>query len=86
VFARCVPVAEIFVGCALILGFWVFGSATAALLLVLNYHIASGAFTRPNVVIDSSVAPLMGTLLGLAVASRRQASQLAPHPSGDDCS
>src|SRR5688572_29834825 len=45
-FARLVPLAELAAGAALIAGFWVRLAATLALLVALNFHIASGSFVQ----------------------------------------
>jgi len=68
VFARIVPIAELSTAAALILGFWVRLAAALALLMVLNFHVATGELFTREFLLDGAGLPLLGALLALAIA------------------
>ena len=70
-FARLVPLGELAAGLALILGFWTRMAATAAFLMVLNFHFATSAFWSVDYFRDAQGFPLLGGLLALAIAGSR---------------
>ena len=71
VFARLVMLGEFFCGLALILGFWTRTFAAVALLMVLNFHVASGALFHARFLANGSGLPVVGALLALAVGGSR---------------
>jgi len=70
-FARLVPLGEIATAFALISGFWTRMAATAALLMVLNFHFATSAFWSVDFLRDGTGLPLIGGLLALAINGAR---------------
>jgi len=70
-FARLVPLGELAAGLALIFGFWTRMAATAAFLMVLNFHFATSAFWSVDYFRDAQGFPLLGGLLALAIAGSR---------------
>ena len=66
-FARLVPLAELSIGVALIIGFWTRVTAAIALLMVLNFHFARGFIFDPEFLIDGTGFPVLGGLLVLAL-------------------
>lgn len=66
-FARIVPLAEILAGLALILGAYTPAAAFLALLMVLNFHVASGAIFRYEFLTNGFGLPVLGGLLALAI-------------------
>ena len=71
VFARVVPLAELAAGSALILGMHVRLAATLALLMVLNFHVASDVIFQYSYLINAYGPPVLGGLLALALAGTR---------------
>jgi uncharacterized membrane protein YphA (DoxX/SURF4 family) len=71
VFARIVPIAELSTAAALILGFWVRLAAALALLMVLNFHVATGELFTREFLLDGAGLPLLGALLALAIGDGR---------------
>ena len=67
-FARLVPLAELSVGVALIVGFWTRLAATLALFMVLNVHFARGFFYDWEFLTDGTGFPVLGGLLVLALS------------------
>ena len=67
-FARIVPIAEISTAVALIVGFWTRLAAALALLMVLNFHVATGELFTKEFLLDGAGLPLLGALLALAIA------------------
>jgi len=70
VFARVVPVAELSAGLALILGVWPRAASALALVMVMNFHFATGAFFAWEILRDGTGPPLLAGLLALAVAGK----------------
>ena len=70
-FARLVPLALCSTGVALILGFWTRLAAILALLMVANFHFASGAFYHRAFLVDGTGLPVLGGLLALAIGASR---------------
>ena len=71
VFARVVVIAELVAGSALVLGMKVRLAAALALLMVLNFHIASDVIFRYDYLINAYGLPVLGGLLALAVGGSR---------------
>ena len=71
VFARVVPIAEMLAGAALIIGFRVRLTATLALLMILNFHFASGLIFTFGYLTNGYGPPVIGSLLALVVGGRR---------------
>ena len=70
-FARLVPLGECVAGLAFISGFWTRMVATAAFLMVLNFHFATSAFWSIDFLRDGTGLPLLGGLLALAITGSR---------------
>jgi uncharacterized membrane protein YphA (DoxX/SURF4 family) len=70
-FARIVPLGELLGGTALLLGFWTRLAAIAALVMVLNFHVASGAIFQTRFLTNGFGLPVLGGLLALAIGGRR---------------
>ena len=71
IFARLVVLAELAAGSALVLGMKVRLAATLALLMVINFHIASDVMLRYEYLINAYGLPVLGGLLALAVGGSR---------------
>ncbi len=71
VFARLVPVGEIAAGIALIGGVWTRAAAALAFLMVLNFHVASGALFHMAFLTNGYGLPVLGATLALAVGGLR---------------
>ena len=71
VLARLVPAGEFICGLALLVGFWTPVFALIAFVMVLNYHIASGAIFELSFLANRSGLPVLGSTLGLAVGGIR---------------
>lgn len=69
VFARLVMLGETATGVALILGVWPRLAATLALLMVLNIHLASGAFFQYRFLTNGYGFPVLGGLFALAMGA-----------------
>jgi thiosulfate dehydrogenase (quinone) large subunit len=67
---RLVPLGEMSVGLALILGIQLRLAALVGLFMVCNISIAGGAFFRPNVLINGNVLPVLGGLLTIVIGAR----------------
>ena len=70
-FARLVPFGELAAGVALVLGFWTRLAAAFAFLMVLNFHVASGAIFQYRFLTNGFGLPVLGGLLALAVGASR---------------
>jgi uncharacterized membrane protein YphA (DoxX/SURF4 family) len=70
-FARVVPLAELAAGTALILGTWVRLAAALALLMVINFHVASDDIFRYGYLMNAYGPPVLGSLLTLAIGGVR---------------
>lgn len=71
VFARIVPLAELATGASLVLGAYTRAAALLALLMVLNFHVASGAIFQYRFLTNGFGLPVLGGLLALAVGGAR---------------
>jgi uncharacterized membrane protein YphA (DoxX/SURF4 family) len=67
VFARIVPLAELSTGLALILGIYTRAAAALGLLMILNFHVASGIIFRYVYLTNGYGLPVVGGLLALAI-------------------
>jgi uncharacterized membrane protein YphA (DoxX/SURF4 family) len=70
VFARLVPIAEICAGVALIVGLLTRVTATLALIMVINFHLATSAFYSQDVLRDGTGPVLLAGLLALAIGAK----------------
>ena len=70
-FARLVPIGEMVGGAALLLGIWPRLAAAAAFLMVLNFHVASGAIFQYRFLTNGFGLPVLGGLLALAIGGSR---------------
>jgi uncharacterized membrane protein YphA (DoxX/SURF4 family) len=71
IFARLVPLGELAAGVSLIVGRFTRLASVLALLMVLNFHLATGAFLRSDFASDGQAFPVLGGLLAIALAGRR---------------
>lgn len=67
VFARVVPLGEAAAGLALLTGTYTRLAAFMALLMVLNFHVASGAIFKYAFLTNGFGLPVLGGLLALAL-------------------
>lgn len=67
VFSRVVPLGEASAAIALLLGAYVRPAAVLALLMVLNFHFASGAIFKYSFLTNGYGLPVAGGLLALAI-------------------
>ena len=70
-FARLVPLAELCAAAALILGIRIHLVSAIALVMVLNFHLATSAFSSWAFLSDGTGPPVVGALVALALAGRR---------------
>ena len=66
IFARLVPLGEFAVATALLLGGYTRLAAVLALLMVLNFHFASGVMFQYSYLTNGYGLPVLGGLLALA--------------------
>jgi uncharacterized membrane protein YphA (DoxX/SURF4 family) len=71
ILARLVPIGEFICGLALLVGFWTPIFALLAFLMVLNYHVASGAILHMSDLANPYGLPVLGSTLGLAMGGVR---------------
>jgi uncharacterized membrane protein YphA (DoxX/SURF4 family) len=71
VFARLVMLGELAAGVALVLGVWTRLAAALAFLMVLNFHVASGAIFQYRFLTNGYGLPVLGGLLALAIGGGR---------------
>ena len=71
VFARVVVLAELAAGTALVLGIGVRLAAALALLMVVNFHVASDDIFRYSYLMNAYGPPVLGSLLALAIGGVR---------------
>lgn len=71
VFARLVVLGELATGVALVVGFRVRLAALLALLMVLNFHFASGIIFTYGYLTNGYGPPVIGGLLALAIGGTR---------------
>lgn len=67
VFARLVPLGEFAVATAFLLGGYTRAAAAMALLMVLNFHFASGVMFQYSYLTNGYGLPVLGGLLALAM-------------------
>ena len=75
--ARLVPAGEFICGLALLVGFWTPVFALIAFVMVLNYHIASGAIFELSFLANRSGLPVLGSTLGAGGRRREVAMELS---------
>ena len=66
-FARLVPLGELATGAALVLGYRVQLAAATALLMIINFHFASGIVFTYGYLTNGYGLPVLGGLFALAV-------------------
>jgi uncharacterized membrane protein YphA (DoxX/SURF4 family) len=71
VFARLVPIGEFCTALAMFTGVFTNVAAGVALLMILNFHLATGSFSSVEFLRDGTGPPMMAALLALALAGRR---------------
>jgi len=71
VFARLVPLGELAAGLALVAGVWTRTAALLAFLMVLNFHVASGALFKYAFLTNGYGLPVLAATLGLAIGGAR---------------
>jgi thiosulfate dehydrogenase (quinone) large subunit len=71
VFARVVMLGELCLGLALIAGLFTRPAAILGLLMVLNFHFASGAIFQYAFLTNGYGLPVLGGLLALAIGAGR---------------
>jgi uncharacterized membrane protein YphA (DoxX/SURF4 family) len=69
--ARLVPLGELACGVALIAGFRTAVAAAVGLVMVLNYHLASGLLFRYELLTNGYGLPVIGATLALAFGGVR---------------
>lgn len=70
VFARLVLFGELAGGLALLAGFWTRPVALLAMLMILNYHLASGGLVAMDFLSEASGLVVVASLLALAFGGR----------------
>jgi len=70
-FARLVPLGEVASGLALLFGVWTPIFALIAFVMVINYHVASGALFRYGFLTNGYGLPVLGATLALALGGAR---------------
>jgi uncharacterized membrane protein YphA (DoxX/SURF4 family) len=70
-FARLVVIGELTAGTALLIGFWSRLAAAAAFLMVLNFHVASGAIFQYRFLTNGFGLPVLGGLLAIVIGGAR---------------
>lgn len=71
VFARLVPLGEFLTALAMFSGVFTNVAAGAAVLMVLNFHLATSAVSSPEYLRDAQGFPMIAALLALAIAGGR---------------
>ncbi|HEY8551354.1 MAG TPA: DoxX family protein [Vicinamibacterales bacterium] len=71
VFARLVMLGELCCGLALLAGVFTRTAAALGFLMVLNFHVASGALFRADFLTNGYGLPVLGGLLALAIGGAR---------------
>ena len=77
-FARLVPLSELATGLALAAGLWSHIVAAVSLVMVLNFHVATSAFSSTEFLRDGTGLPVLAGLLAIALAGRRLPFTLRP--------
>jgi uncharacterized membrane protein YphA (DoxX/SURF4 family) len=70
-FARLVPLGEFITSLSLLTGAYTHVVAGAALLMILNFHFATSAFSSVEFLRDAQGPPMIAALLALALGGRR---------------
>ena len=70
-FARLVPAGEIAAGISFIAGRHTRPAAILAFLMILNFHLATGALLRWDFATDGQAFPVLGGLLAIALVGDR---------------
>lgn len=70
-FARLVPLGELAAGLALVTGLWSHIVAAVALVMVLNFHLATSAFSSTDFLRDGTGLPVLAGLLAIALSGRQ---------------
>jgi uncharacterized membrane protein YphA (DoxX/SURF4 family) len=70
-FARLIVVGELLAGAALMCGFWTRLGAALGLLVMLNFHLASGDVFRMAFLTDGRGLPVIGGLVALTLSAAR---------------
>jgi uncharacterized membrane protein YphA (DoxX/SURF4 family) len=71
VFARLVPFGELASGVSLVVGRFTRLAAILAFLMILNFHLATGALFRADFPSDGQAFPVLGGLLAITLVGRR---------------
>jgi uncharacterized membrane protein YphA (DoxX/SURF4 family) len=71
IFARLVPIAEMALGTALIVGLETRRAAALALIMVINFHFASDVLFHYSYLTNAYGLPVLGSLLALAIGGSR---------------
>jgi len=71
VFARLVPLGEFLTALAMFSGVFTNVAAGVALVMILNFHLATSAFWSLEFLRDGTGPPLIAALLALAIAGAR---------------
>src|SRR5579862_7317367 len=67
-FARLVPAGELAAGVAFIVGRYTRFAAILSFLMILNFHLATGALFRYDFLSDGQAFPVLGGLVAVALA------------------
>jgi uncharacterized membrane protein YphA (DoxX/SURF4 family) len=71
IFARLVVLGELLCGLALLFGVYTRLAALLGFLMVVNFHVASGAIFRYDFLTSGYALPVLGGLLALAIGGGR---------------
>jgi uncharacterized membrane protein YphA (DoxX/SURF4 family) len=71
VFARLVPLGEFLTALAMFTGVFTNLAAGIALVMILNFHLATSAFSSAEFLRDGTGPPLIAALLALAISGAR---------------
>jgi uncharacterized membrane protein YphA (DoxX/SURF4 family) len=71
IFSRLVPVGEFAAGVALVAGRYTRLASILSFLMILNFHLATGALLRSDFPSDGQAFPVLGGLLAVALAGDR---------------
>jgi len=70
VFARLVPIAEFLTALSMLTGVYTNVAAVMALLMILNFHVATGALSSSEFLRDATGPPMFAALIALAIGGR----------------
>ena len=71
VLARVVPIAECLTALSMLTGVYTNVAASAAIFMIVNFHIATSSFSSIDFLRDGTGPPMFAALLALAIAGRR---------------